>query len=233
MTTYIIFMKYFILNSSINNKIIGVYPQVQTSVIPTTVDDPNFISHLLFEEANGNILLTKPILSNKGKKTDLLSTSSAGMTGRLLVSEKLNHILLDSESSGVQHLKTKLINGGHEEDYWILNPYYASFKFFDFENSLFSYMDAMCNIEIEKVIFQNSEEFAKAYFDNRISATKNKYPDHKPLLITKLAINNNCVLDFFPITPIKPGGIVFIVSEYLKNKIELANCTGTDFKEII
>lgn len=225
-------MIYYRLYHSINENEIGKFTQVDDAVVPTSVNDINYISRLLFEKANEKTLLPKGILASKAKKTDLISSGFMGFNSRLFVSSKLNNLLSGSNSKGVQSLKTSLIvKKKKEEEYWLINPYLSDLDFIDFNVSSFGFTDAMGNTILEEIKFKSSSDFIRAYNDNKISAIKNPYPNHRPLLITNVVFREDSKLNFFSLASVLYGGIGFYVSEKLKNEIEEAGCTGIVFTE--
>lgn len=100
---------YYRLHYSYDREIIGKFPQVYEAIVPTSLDDPNYISFLLWEKASNNTLVAKGVLSPHAKITDLLSCAFMGYSGRLYVSLKLKMILQKSYI-GLQFLKTGLVD---------------------------------------------------------------------------------------------------------------------------
>lgn len=163
----------------------------------------------------------------------MLSASFSGLSGRLVVSKRFQEILEGFSSEGVEFLKSSVLTSkGKTEDYWIVNPFQSGYNFLDFNNCEFSYMDGMVRNIIEKANFSSAEDFIHAYLENRKSAISNPYPNHRPLMITKIVIKPTYDWDFFSIAPIKPGGKGFFVSEVLKRKIEDEKFSGIEFIEL-
>jgi|688.fasta_scaffold03912_4 hypothetical protein len=226
-------MKYFRITYSSDDNEIGFFPQVQAGTVPTTIDDFNFIGYLIFEEANSKTLIPKGHLNKRARKTDLISTSFPGFSGKLFVSAELNEILTATKSKGIQHLKTSLVLQDYsEEEYWIINPYLNSLEFIDFPKSEFVLMDRMLIHVLKEVHFENQEDFLEAYKQNRQDAIEKSYSDHKVLLFEKVAIKDDCNLDFFSLSPVRNSAICFFVSEKLKTTLEKARFTGITFKEM-
>jgi hypothetical protein len=224
-------MKYFLIQEVVDSKLTGVFPQVQTGKLSEHINNQNGLWQLQLKEANEQTFLPLPFLHRRAKITDLLSVSFIGFSGRLLVSEKLNTLLFSTTNAGVQSLETvvQLYDGSYKK-YFIINPYLSDYRFLDFLASNFFYVNQIDDNKIP-VKFISIQDFINTYQANRKSAVTNPYPNHKPLLIQKVVIKENCDLDFFSITPVLPGGIEFVVSERLKKAIVDANCTGIIFKE--
>jgi hypothetical protein len=51
-------------------------------------------------------------------------------------------------------------------------------------------------------------------------------------LFEKVAIKDDCNLDFFSLSPVRNSAICFFVSEKLKTTLEKARFTGITFKEM-
>jgi hypothetical protein len=226
-------MKYYRIENSIHVNIIGTFPQIQDGEVPTTINHPLALSALLFEKATAETQVPRGRLDKKAKLTDLLSASFSGLSGRLVVSKRFKEILEGFSSEGVEFLKSSVLTSkGKTEDYWIVNPFQSGYNFLDFHDSEFSNMDGMGRNIIKNVNFASADDFILAYLENRKSAISNPFPNHRPLMITKIVIKPTNDRDFFSIAPIKPSGIGFFVSEVLKRKIEDEKISGIEFIEL-
>ena len=224
-------MKYFRLFHSAGPEV-GFVPQVYEATVNFDIYHPNSAYHLNFAEADESTLWPKPKLCKRAKKTDLLSVSFMSLSGKLLISSKLNNILSKSKTTGVQSVKAELmVKKGKTEEYWIVNPFLSELSFIDCAYSHFGFMDSMGTNILEEIQFSSPNNFIEAYRDNQKSAIKNPYPNHRPLVINKIAFHENLEIDFFSVMPLIYGGIGFFVSEKLRDEIESAGCTGIVFKE--
>jgi hypothetical protein len=211
---------------------IGQYPQVIDANVGFDIYEKRSSYHLNFTEAISTTIWPIPKLSNKAKKTDLISVSYMGLSSKLLISNKLYIILNDINSKGIQFISSKLIYKKNlEEDYWIVNPHISDFSFLDIKNCNFIYTDAMGKIEISDENFESIEEYIKGYLKNKQDAISIGYPNFRPLFLKKLAIKRDTSIEFFALSGVS-GGIGFYVSERLKEVIEKAGCTGIVFKEL-
>lgn len=228
-------MKYYRIVRSLDIKEIGVFPQVQTGIIPTSINDPDFIGAFLFEKAHHEVLLPSGKLDSKAKKTDLLSTSFPGLSTKLYVSADLNEILTATKSRGIQHFKTSLIlPDKSEEEYWIINPFITDMEFLDFEKCRFAYTDYMVSRVVENITFENSKELINQYYQKRkdVLNVGEAFREFKHLMIEHIVIKEGFDLDFFSLSPIRPGGIGYYVSDNLKKTLEKAKFTGIRFTEM-
>lgn len=211
---------------------VGFVPQVYKATVNFDIYHPNSAYHLNFAKADESTLWPIPQLSKKAKKTDLLSVSFMSLSGKLLISSKLHNIISKSKTTGIQFVKTELIiKVGKIEEYWILNPFQSDLSFIDCANSHFGFMDSLGRNILEEIQFSSAKDFIEAYKDSQISAIKNPYPNHRPLVINKIAIHENLGIDFFSVMPLIYGGIGFFVSEKLRDEIESVGCTGVVFKD--
>ncbi|WP_256010315.1 imm11 family protein [Desertivirga xinjiangensis] len=214
-------MKYFRLKRSSNDAQIGTFPQVSEGVFFTTINDPAFLENIdLFKEIQGNVSVPAAKLAKKAKKTDLVSVSSMGFSGRLFVSNKLKNILGKYAADKVQFLESYLLDKtGEKETYWIVQPLTSDQSYLDFENSDI-WLKSIREGKISKVPLTSLEDF-------NIQSQKIDLPKH--LQIEKPAIREEILDDFFILQKVS-AGTGYYVSEKLKSEIENQNCTGIDFE---
>lgn len=211
---------------------VGQYPQVIDANVDFDIYEKRSSYHLNFTEAIGTTIWPIPKLSNKAKKTDLISVSYMGLSSKLLISNKLYIILNSINSKGIQFINSKLIFKKQiEENYWIVNPHISDFSFLDIKNCNFVYTDAMGKIEISDENFDSIEDYIKVYLKNKQDAISIPYPNFHPLFFKKVAIKNDTSIEFFALSGVS-GGIGFYVSERLKEDIEAAGFTGIVFKHL-
>jgi hypothetical protein len=217
-------MKYFRLFSTLDSKVKGASPQVQDAVVPTTVNDKNYIGSYRFEQLPANIYLPKGILAPRAKMTDLVMASFIGFSLRLFVSRRLANILEQSQHFGMQFLNTTLIDRkGNEHPYVIVQTYDFGHEFIDYEQSSFIVTDdymTMSNISSKHI--HSAAEY-DTWFER--AGEPSEF-----LFVDKVSFFESLTMDFFAIRGMKDG--MYYVSERLKNQIEAAGCTGILFREL-
>lgn len=216
-------MKFYSINHSSNKRILGNYPQVKGEKHNCHVwDDEKFIDRLEFKKINFEPITSNAILYSKSNLTDLISISSIGFSRKLLVSSKLKSIIESNQQEDVRFYNSNLIKKGIKiNDYWITNPSMSRLDFIDFKKS-YVFLTKNYSIKLKQVNLTNNEEFL-------IEKSKIEYPFS--LIIEKFKIYQEVKNDFFVLTDVI-GGIKYIVSEKLKNEIEIAKCTGIEFQPI-
>jgi hypothetical protein len=216
-------MKYFRIYASNQLEIIGCFPQIQDGVISNNVNDANFIGNLFWEKASENIIVPKPILSRKAKRTDLLSASFAGFSGRLIISTKLKLIIEKFTNYGVQFIKTNLLDSSSAEfDYWVVHPHTPYYEVLNFELSTVNYYNSpFSNVGMPLEI---------ATIDDLERNIQRSKAGHY-IRFDRIAFKSTGV-DFFAMNYVNQGGVGYYASETLKSEIEKANCTGLVFTGI-
>jgi hypothetical protein len=224
-------MKYFRINNASDRKAIGFYPQVSEGIYPTTRDSSNALGMLLYnEKATSNTEIPKGMLHKRAKLTDFLSVSF--LSGSLFLSERLKNIITKYSSQGVQFLNTSIVVREKEDtSFYILYPHQSDYSFLDIEKTEFVFKDIMLKEILNKVEFKSVNEYLLALNENKKDAIRIGFPSFKPLIINKIAIIENCDIDFFSIERVQ-GGIGYFVSEKLKVQIEEADCTGIVFTQL-
>jgi hypothetical protein len=226
-------MNYYRINNSIDSKVVGRgYPQVNNAIYPTTYDSPNALHKLKYaEKIDNKTEIPKAVLHKSGKITDLLNAGF--FSGPILISKKLKEILAASNTMGVQFVSTSLyVKEVEDTNFYIVYPHISDYTFLDVKESEFLYKDPFLKEIISTVTFNTVEEYLAAMKKNIKDAIGLSFPTtYTPLVTNKIAIEENCGIDFFSITKCS-GGIGFFVSENLKNIIEEANCTGIVFTEV-
>ena len=213
-------MKFYSIQDSINPKVIGKYPQVQSIHNNCHVwDEPKFVGHINFEKVDFEPITSNAILHKKSKQTDLINTNSAmGFSRKLLISGKLKSILKKNRKNGMQFFKAPIIqNNIMIEDYWILNFYEFNYEYINFLNSKISYTRKADDYKItyntikDFINFKNFEQFETKRLETFIN--------EESLSIEILSLfDQNINQDFFMIKYVFAGS--FFVSEKLKKEIE-------------
>lgn len=219
-------MKFYSINNSLNQEILGNYPQVKSYTYHCDIwNDPKFIEQVLYTKVDFEAITANAILHSKSKLTDLISADGIGFTLKPLVSKKLKNILENNRKTGLQFFKSSVIqNNNLNNNYWILNMYEVDMNLIDVPNSTI----------VQRI---KKEEGGTALVDIKfdtlegfISELDEKKLEGK-LYFKNIIIKNNVEMDFFLLRYVE-GGAKYIVSEKLKKEIEEANCTGIEFQPI-
>ncbi|MBD3862759.1 hypothetical protein [Olleya marilimosa] len=219
-------MKYYAIRVSLNKKIGGIYPQVVHANHNCNVwDETKFIDRIGFNKINFEPIISNAILEKKAKLTDLISAESIGFTSKLLLSDKLKAILTEYTDNKCQFFKAPIIfNHDLINDYWLLNPYYFSMSYVNFKKSSI----------IVKIRKKEGGTISKSIIVNNLDEFMNVINQHKEKMeivtIDRVYIEENINDDFF--TLLNTFGSMYVVSEKLKNKIEISECTGIEFMPI-
>ncbi|MGY0408907.1 MAG: hypothetical protein ACWIPJ_11255 [Polaribacter sp.] len=79
-------MKYFILQSSLNQKIVGKIPQTKEVIHNCHVEnEPKFIDQFHFKKIETTPILSNAVLYAKAKQTDLIEIGSIGFSNGSMV----------------------------------------------------------------------------------------------------------------------------------------------------
>ncbi len=220
-------MKFYVLRSSGNKKIIGHYPQVKTVQHNCHVsDNPNFIDSFPFKKIEGNPILSNAVLYSKSKQTDLIKTSSIGFSyGSLLISDKLKNILEQFNCFGVQFFPTYILHKDKKiDEYWQTHIYDIPYDIIDFKNTDLLLKD---RDENRKPVQNYLERVNKEEFLSMVETIK--YP--KMLYLKNVSFVEHMNLDYFFFRNFE-GASLGITSERLKNEIEKQEISGIEFKPI-
>lgn len=223
-------MKFYSIQRSLNLKVIGKYPQVESVHNNCHVwDEPKFVQHVNFEKIDFEPICSNAVLHKKSKQTDLIQCVSMGFSPKLLISGKLKTILENNRKSGLQFFNSPIVqNNQLINDYWLLNMYEFNNEYINFERSVayynkqandysFSYKKDKILLDIKKLTeFMNYIEIAK--------------PKAEVVSIEKLCLFDYIKDDFFALKYVL--GQMYFVSENLKKEIEDAGCTGIEFQPV-
>ncbi len=220
-------MKYFAIENSLNEKILGKIPQVKEFIHHCDVEDePNFIDKFVFEKIEIKPILSNVVLYANAKQTDLIDTfGDIGFCFGYLISNKFKETLDQFNCYGFQYFETYIIQKNQKLDNYLqTNIYDFPYQFIDFEKTTFSIKDSIKRkIIFESINILNLEDFYK-----KISSLK--YPES--ISLSNLSFDDQMNLDFFPLRFFENGGYKGIVSERLKNEIEKNDITGIEFRPI-
>lgn len=220
-------MKFFAIESSLNQKFMGKIPQVKEFLHHCDVEnETKFIDRFHFEEIKIQPILSNVVLFSDAKQTDFIDVyGNIGFISGYLISSKLKLVLDKYNTYGFQYFKTFIIQKAQKnENYWQTNIFDFPFQYIDFAKTtfLFKYKDINKNDVNEIIQFRNKDEF-KSFAD------QTRYP--KWVFFDTIFFNENMNLDFFSLRYTN-GGHKGIVSERLKEEIEKQNCTGIEFRPI-
>lgn len=216
-------MKYFSIQGSLNNKILGQYPQVENVIYNCNVwDDPLFIDRFYFEKINIQPIVANPVLFSKSKLTDLIDIWDMGFSFTILISGKLKSIL-ENYINEVQFYQCSIFKDKIEySDYWLLNIYKFSDEFVDFKKSKVS-------IRIRRKEGGTDVVFPEVNsFEHFLSLDKSHKEKMEIVSIDKTYFKDYLSEDFFALKYV--FGSIYYVSEKLRTEIEDAGCTGIEFQ---
>ncbi|WP_027383095.1 imm11 family protein [Epilithonimonas caeni] len=218
-------MRYYIINNSLNLKIVGYFPQsIQAKNNCHIWDEPRFIEHHELVKIDFDPIVSNAILHKKSKLTDLISVVGMGFTRKLLLSNKLKEILETKTGRGqVQFFNSPIIyKDSFINEYWIVNSVKSYSKFIDIKKS---------TLLIRKRKEEGGTYLENIYFDsfNDLVTYIGKNELEGKIFFSKIYMNSDFKEDFFVLNYID-GGIKYLVSEKLKQEIEEAGCTGIEFQ---
>ncbi|MFY7743081.1 MAG: imm11 family protein [Flavobacterium sp.] len=219
-------MSFFIINKSLDKKVLGHYPQIKDIHHNCHIwDEPKFIEHIYFTKVDFEPITSNAYLHSKAKQTDLIAATGMGFTLKLLLSGKLKSILEKYKLNGLQFFKSPIIqNNECNDDYWVLNFYISNMDYVDFQKSEIYLTENSFNM-IERLYLNNYEEYTL----KKQEIEKRGYP--YGILIDKFVLNCDIHDDFFLLKDVK-GGVKYITSQKLKQEIEDAGCTGIEFQPV-
>ena len=220
-------MKYFAIESSLNEKFMGKIPQVKEYIHNCHVyDEPKFIGRFSLEKIEIQPILSNAVLYSNAKQTDFINTyGDVGFSFGNLISNKFKDILDKFNCYGFQFFKTYLVQKNQKfETYWQSYKYDFPYQYIDFERTTFLFKDRDIdkNIINQVISFNTIDEFL--LFTNKI-----RYP--KWIFFKDISFTENMDLDFFALRYTE-GGHNGVVSEKLKIEIEKEGLTGIEFRPI-
>ncbi len=220
-------IKYYSIETSLNEKIMGKIPQIKEYVHNCDVENESrFIDKFIFKKIEIQPILSNVVLYANAKQTDFIdSYGSVGFDFSYLISDKFRNILDQFNTFGFQYFKTFVIqNRKNFENYWQIKKYDFPLHFIDFKKStlIFKDRDINRNVISETINFDGLKEF-------NLFANNLHYP--KMISFKDIYFTENMDLDFFALRYTE-GGQRGIVSENLKNELEKNNITGIEFRPI-
>lgn len=220
-------MKYFAIESSLNEKIMGKIPQVKEFIHSYDANEESkLIDKFIFKKIEIQPILSNAVLYSNAKQTDFIDTyGNVGFLSGYLISNKFKQLLEQFNCYGFQFFETYIVQKNKEiYGYWQTNKYEFPYQFIDFSKTTFIYKDRDINrnIIIEKINFKNIDEFIT--FSSKI-----QYP--KWLFFEDIYFTEDMNLDFFSLRYTE-GANKGIVSERLKMELEKNGITGIEFRPI-
>ena len=220
-------MKFFALENSLDEKIMGKIPQIKEFIHHCNIDEePNHIDKYIFEKIEIQPILSNIVLYANAKQTDFINTyGNVGFGFGNLISDKLKLILEDFNCYGFQFFKTYILQNNKKNDnYCQTNIYDFPYQFIDFKNTIVSLKDGITR----KVVSEPSNISNLEDFQSLINSLE--FPIS--ISLSNLSFNKNMDLDFFTLRFFENGGSNGIVSEKLKNELEKNEITGIEFRPI-
>lgn len=218
-------MKYYIVNQSIDEKIIGKdYPQTSKFIKSYNPDAPDALYSLYkYKESFPNFSpnLDGLMLAGSARLTDFVSSAfSAGY----IVSEKAKNILEYYNLCSHMFYRLGLYKRNIKHNYFLLNIVSDYSNFVDYKRSTFIEYNLLTEEETSVISIDSKEDLLK-----KRKTIKNEKDDIAwTIWGNKIVMSNDFdrELDFFEITRIDAH---LYVSERLKEAIELHNLIGWNF----
>ena len=222
-------MHYYVINPSIDKKIVGHYPQVQDIKYNCPLwKEPKFIEHLNNQKADFEPITANGILYKSSKVTDLISVIGMGFTRKLLVSKKFKTILESNRKSGIEFFQSGIFHKEKFiEDYFVLNVYEINLEIIDYLNSIvvLRKRKPQGGSYLEEIKVENYTEF-------KTILNKKEGLKFSQCFIDRIILKTEIISeDFFALLNVN-GGVKFVVSEKLKKEIEDSQCTGIEFMPV-
>lgn len=220
-------MKYFAIESSLNEKLMGKIPQVKEFKHNCNIDEePNFIDKFIFEKIEIQPILSNVVLYANAKQTDLIDTlGDVGFKFGYLISDKFKQILDQFNCYGFQFFKTSIFQKDKQfNKYWQANLYDFPFHLIDYKKTTFILKDR----DINRNVINKTMTFDD--FDNFSSFTNSlRYP--KMISFKQISFNENMNLDLLTLRYTEDAH-KGIVSERLKNELEKSDISGIEFRPL-
>lgn len=219
-------MKFFCLKESLDDKIVGKYPQVENAIYPCEIwTEPTFVDRVNFIYTDFVPLTATAIIKEGAKLTDLISAGIVGYSLKLLMSGRLKKSIQAFRTSGLQFYQSSVLFDESEViDYWVLNPFEINMEFIDYRKSEIFLIKNVFN-KIEKLEIQTFDDF----MDQKSRIESKGYPFS--ILIDHIELVDNVSQDFFTLLNVE-GGVKYVVSERLRQHIELQGLTGIEFMPV-
>ncbi|KAF2518771.1 hypothetical protein E0W68_08460 [Flavobacterium salilacus subsp. salilacus] len=218
-------MRYFRIQSSINEKHMGKIPQVKEVIYNGDVEAHNFVDRVYYTKVDFEPVVANPVLHPKAILTDLIAPFGMGSTFTVLISGKLKLILEQYRDDGMQFFQCSVFQNGIEyNDFWLLNMYIANNEYINYSGS-------------EIILWKKKKEepgkvpeiINISDIDNFNERIEEARTNREILHVKKISLKKDIKEDFFILRYIE-GGAGYFVSEKLKKEMEDAGCTGIEFQ---
>lgn len=212
-------MKFFRLEQSVDQKIVGIYPAFETGYLPVNIEDPRLILNIFYEKVTGKeVYVPVPKLRKGAKCIDFFE----GPATREIISDKLKEIILQTNPIGLEFLPQKIIKGSIEIDgYWLTNNYEFDFSAIDFTKTEISIMKGVWDVDYS-IRANNLEGFLGLLEEINFS---------KRVKIFRPYFHENYPRDFFALRHVY-SGFSFFCSERFREKLEAEKITGIRYMEL-
>jgi len=215
-------MNYYTLTPSLNNRIVGTYPQVQNVILNCDWENQNFIDNVTFKKTASDPMVANAIIAKDAHLTDLISCGLTGFSSKLLMSGKLKALIASFRKTGLQFYNTPVrFHNDFVNDYWVLNPFELNMEFVDYQKSATFLMKDVFHIEKELTI-ESYDDYLK--LKDALEPKKDVYT----IKIENLVLRNDLTEDFFVLEDVE-GVVKYYVSDRLKDVIERSGCCGIEF----
>jgi hypothetical protein len=215
-------MRYFKLSYSLDLDVVGFFPQITDTELTCHIDDPLFVSKFLWSKPPNQVIVPKGIMHYRAKITDLLSSATAGLSGSLLVSEKMKSILSDALYGKADFLKTTVIEtNGSERTYFSVHAY-------KFQPEVLNFPD--CIVFEAAYGFQKKQQVHISNL-NEFEVWRQSLTSPSGPLIEKVSVRSDITEDAFFLRNVSSGQGIF-VSENMRRQLTKANISGLIFEDL-
>lgn len=212
-------MKFYRLTESTNLSEVGKYPQCTENLL-TKWDSKKSLALIFKKKVDiDSIEIPEFNLVNKGKQTDLLSTSFLDFM--LVVSPRLKNLLYLKNNRDVQFFRSVIHVRKASGECWIINPFSFKNEYLDYSQSMIKCSDSNGSYYLR---VKNQEEFEQLIKDGREKG--------RIYVIISPKIYLDKVKDDFFLLDGVAGGIGYYVSETVRKEIYEAGFTGITFIEV-
>ncbi len=214
---------FYKIRSSVDRKVIGTYPQATSANHRVRVDHPQHSNTIYLKKVKPEDVITpSPILEKKAILTDLMVGSVAGISWKLMISDKFKQLLESAHNPGVQFFPMSVIYKGIElKNYWMANPFAFDNQFINYPKSK-TVVVGFGGIFLKEIEIHDFEEYSRLVKSNS---------GDEAVTIKEVVLNKGISQDLLILYNI-PGAVGYYVSEKLKYEIEEAGCTGIEFDPV-
>lgn len=218
---------YYRIAESLDKKIIGtIWPQTKDTIYPININDPRFIKFYFLRPLDEKTVAAIPVIKSSAKLTDLLSALNNGTSFRLTISDKLKQILEPYVDGSLEFFPITIQHKGlNKQGYWLTNILSV-----DNEECL-DYSLSEITEERRSPEYNKRLVYLESHIDFVEAVTKHVAGENF-ITITKPVIKKGIAKDIIVLRYVSGGGLLFYVSEKLKEMIQASGCTGIVFHPI-